>query len=232
MCKSRLILKNNTLDKIAILSKVATIPNEAMRFSEAYNPLTLDKMINEQNERKFFTESEVERLIKTALDGRHGVRDSCLIFWMYRRGWRVSEACNFRLSDFDLSAKVVYVKRSKNGTPTTHPIAPDEMKALKAWLKVREGYKGASSEYVFLTERGTPISRKQVFYLIQKCGERANLATTAHPHKLRHACGYALANAGHDTRAIQTYLGHRNIQSTTIYTETNAGRFSDFWHIS
>lgn len=203
--------------------------NEATRLSEVYNLLTLDKMINTQNERNFFTESEVERLVKVALGGRNGARDSCLIFWMYRRGWRVSEACGFKMGDFDLSAKVVYVKRSKNGTPTTHPIAPDELKALKAWLKVRDGYKGASSEYVLITERGTPISRKQVFYLMQRYGERAHLDTASHPHKLRHACGYALANAGHDTRAIQTYLGHRNIQSTTIYTETNPARFAGFW---
>ena len=203
--------------------------NEAMRFSKVFYSFTLDKIMQATDERKFFTESEVEQLVKVALDGRHGVRDSCLIFWMYRRGWRVSEVCNFKLGDFDLSAHAVYVKRLKNGTPTTHPIASDELKALKAWLKVRETYKGASSKYVFITERGTPISRKQVFYLMQRYGKRAHLDTASHPHKLRHACGYALANKGKDTRAIQTYLGHRNIQSTTIYTETNPARFAEFW---
>ena len=51
----------------------------------------------------------------------------------------------------------------------------------------------------------------------------------AHPHMLRHACGYALANKGHDTRALQAYLGHRNIQHTVRYTELSPTRFKDFW---
>jgi type 1 fimbriae regulatory protein FimB len=148
---------------------------------------------------------------------------------MYRRGWRVSEACAFHLSDLDLEARVVYVQRSKNGTPTTHPIAPDELKALRAWLKVRDGYKGSEGEGVFLSERGTQLDRKQVNYLLKRYGEKAGLPMQVHPHMLRHACGYSLANAGHDTRAIQTYMGHRSITSTTIYTETNVGRFSGFW---
>ncbi len=183
----------------------------------------------ENETRRYLTENEVFRLIDAAQSGRHAARDMCLIFWMYRRGWRVSEACRFSLADIDLDARVIYVKRSKNGTPTTHPIAPDELKALKAWLKVREGYKGAESAAVFLSERGTAIDRRDVNYLMARYGEKAGFDFKPHPHQLRHACGYALANAGHDTRAIQTYMGHRNIQSTTIYTETNVGRFMGFW---
>ena len=179
--------------------------------------------------RPYLTENEVLRLIAAAANGRHAVRDACLIFWMYRRGWRVSEACRFSLSDVDLDARVIYVSRSKNGTPTTHPIASDELKALRAWLRVREGYKGAESGAVFLSERGEALDRRQVNYLLKRYGELACFDFAPHPHMLRHACGYSLANAGHDTRAIQTYLGHRSIQSTTIYTETNVGRFMEFW---
>ena len=180
--------------------------------------------------RKYLTENEVLRLVEAALSGRHAVRDSCLIFWMYRRGWRVSEACSYTMDNLDIDARVAYIQRSKNGTPTTHPIAPDELKALRAWLKVRESYKGSSeSRSLFLSERGAALDRRQVFYLLRKYGAIAGLDIEAHPHMLRHACGYALANAGHDTRAIQTYLGHRSITSTTIYTETNVGRFMGFW---
>jgi type 1 fimbriae regulatory protein FimB len=186
-------------------------------------------MIDNQKTRKFHTENEIERLLIATKNARHAVRDSCLIFWMYRRGWRVSEACNFKLENLDLDARMVYVNRSKNVVHTTHPIATEEYKALKAWLKVRDGYKGASSEYLFITERGGAMDRKQVFYLLKRYGEIAGLETGSHPHMLRHACGYALSNKGIDTRGIQTYLGHRNIQSTTIYTETNAERFKGFW---
>lgn len=180
--------------------------------------------------RPYLTEEEVARLVEAAAKhGRHGVRDSCLIFWMYRRGWRVSEACAFERSSLDLEGRVVYVRRSKNGTPTTHPIDPTEAKAMRAWLKAREGYKGADGGAVFLSERGDAIDRRQVFTLLKRYGELAGLSMPAHPHMLRHACGYALANKGHDTRAIQTYMGHRSITSTTIYTETNVGRFAAFW---
>ena len=60
---------------------------------------------------------------------------------------------------------------------------------------------------------------------------RAKLSFKVHPHMLRHACGYALANKGHDTRALQAYLGHRNIQHTVRYTELSPTRFKDFWRI-
>jgi type 1 fimbriae regulatory protein FimB len=186
-------------------------------------------MIENQKTRKFHTENEIERLLIATKNARHAARDSCLIFWMYRRGWRVSEACSFKMANLDLDARMAYVNRSKNGIATTHPIAEDEYKALKAWLKVRDGYKGADSEYLFISERGGALDRKQVYYLLKRYGELAELETGSHPHMLRHACGYTLGNKGFDTRAIQVYLGHRNIQSTTVYTETNSGRFAKFW---
>lgn len=179
--------------------------------------------------RRYLTENEVARLVEAAKNGRHALRDMCLIFWMYRRGWRVSEALSAKLSDIDLEARVIYVRRAKNGTPTTHPIAPDEMKALRAWLKARASYTGAECPALFLSERGQALDRRQINYLLKRYGEQAGLSFTPHPHMLRHACGYALANAGHDTRALQTYLGHKSIQSTTLYTETNVGRFMGFW---
>jgi hypothetical protein len=60
-------------------------------------------------------------------------------------------------------------------------------------------------------------------------GARAKMPFPVHPHMLRHGCGYALANAGHDTRSLQAYLGHKNIQHTVRYTELAPDRFRDFW---
>ncbi|CAI2014251.1 Tyrosine recombinase XerD [Serratia quinivorans] len=65
--------------------------------------------------------------------------------------------------------------------------------------------------------------------MLREYGRRAGLEVEAHPHMLRHACGYALADNGADTRVIQDYLGHRNIQHTVLYTAANAGRFRDLW---
>ena len=80
--------------------------------------------------------------------------------------------------------------------------------------------------YGFDTEEKKPMSFGTLF---ARLGERAGMAFPIHPHMLRHACGYALANAGHDTRALQAWLGHKNIQHTVRYTELSPYRFKDFW---
>jgi type 1 fimbriae regulatory protein FimB len=81
----------------------------------------------------------------------------------------------------------------------------------------------------FLTERGGPFTRQGIYYLVRCISERADLGKV-HPHMLRHACGYALANKGHDLRTIQDYLGHRDPKHTAIYTRTAATRFENLWH--
>jgi type 1 fimbriae regulatory protein FimB/type 1 fimbriae regulatory protein FimE len=72
--------------------------------------------------------------------------------------------------------------------------------------------------FVFISERGAPLSAPGFSRMIERAATAADLGIKAHAHMLRHACGYKLANEGHDTRAIQAYLGHRNIQNTTRYT--------------
>jgi type 1 fimbriae regulatory protein FimE len=85
------------------------------------------------------------------------------------------------------------------------------------------------SNFVFATERGGAFTSDAVNRLIKRIGERAGFAIPIHVHMLRHACGYALANAGHDTRRIKDRLGHRSIQHTTRYTQLSAAPFEDFW---
>ena len=85
------------------------------------------------------------------------------------------------------------------------------------------------SPFVFTSERGAPFSTAGFARLVERAGEAASSGFKCHPHMLRHACGFALANAGHDTRALQAYLGHKNIQHTVRYTELAPGRFKDFW---
>ena len=83
--------------------------------------------------------------------------------------------------------------------------------------------------FVFTSERGSPFTTAGFARMVERAGVEAKLGFPAHPHMLRHACGFALANKGHDTRALQAYLGHRNIQHTVRYTELSPGRFKDFW---
>jgi type 1 fimbriae regulatory protein FimB/type 1 fimbriae regulatory protein FimE len=80
-----------------------------------------------------------------------------------------------------------------------------------------------------VTERKGPLTADTVRNVVARAGEGAGLPFPVHPHMLRHACGFKLANDGHDTRAIQHYLGHRQIQHTVRYTELAAGRFRAFW---
>jgi site-specific recombinase XerD len=117
------------------------------------------------------------------------------------------------------------VGRVKKGTPATHPIRGDELRALRRLAREQE----PRSPFVFTSERCAPFTTAGFARMVERAGTEAKLGFKAHPHMLRGACGYALANKGHDTRALQGYLGHKNIQHTVRYTELAPGRFKDFW---
>jgi type 1 fimbriae regulatory protein FimE len=175
--------------------------------------------------REYLTPNEVERLMTAAAKaGRYGHRDATLMLLAYRHGLRVSELVALRWDQVDFRAGLLHVNRAKNGIASVHPLRGPELRALRRLM--REDSSGA---YIFLTERGGPMTTDNVRKLVQRAGQEARLAFPVHPHMLRHACGYKLANDGHDTRAIQHYLGHRNIQNTVRYTELAPGRFKDFW---
>ena len=82
---------------------------------------------------------------------------------------------------------------------------------------------------MFVSERGAPLAASGFSRMVERVAVAARLGIKAHAHMLRHACGYKLANDGHDTRALQAYLGHRNIQNTTRYTALAQDRFKGFW---
>ncbi len=159
---------------------------------------------------------------------RNAARDRCLLLLMFRHGLRVSEACGLVLSQVDTESRVLHVARLKQGLSTTHPLRGDEIRALKAWLTERAKMK-PETDVFFVSERRSPLSRKTAWLMIRDYGRLAGLSVEAHPHMLRHACGFALADQGADTRLIQDYLGHRNIQHTVRYTATNPARFERLW---
>jgi type 1 fimbriae regulatory protein FimB len=179
-------------------------------------------------DRKHLTAREVDKLIAAIKGSRTAVRDRALLLLMFRHGLRVSEAVALRLSQVDLDSRVLHVARLKNGLSTTHPLRTDELRALKAWLGERARLKPETDAF-FVSERRKPLSRVTVWTFMRRYGEWADLALPVHPHMLRHACGFALADQGADTRLIQDYLGHRNIQHTVRYTATNPARFEKLW---
>jgi len=175
--------------------------------------------------REYLTEAEVERLMTAACKNRWGRRDATMLLVAYRHGLRVSELADLRWDQVDFGTATLHVRRVKQGTPSSHPILGDELRALRRLQREQE----PKSPFVFTSERGAPFSTAGFARMIERAGVDAKLAFKAHPHMLRHACGYALANKGHDTRALQAYLGHRNIQHTVRYTELSPTRFKDFW---
>jgi type 1 fimbriae regulatory protein FimB len=188
----------------------------------------LTKQGARDDERRHLTGLEVEKLLAAVKGARHEARDRCLILLMFRHGLRVSEAVGLKLADVDLEGRSLHVKRLKRGLSTTHPLRGDELRVLKAWLTERQRMR-PDGKALFVSERRQPLSRKTAWVIIRDYGEEAGLAVASHPHMLRHACGYALADQGADTRLIQDYLGHRNIQHTVRYTATTPARFERLW---
>lgn len=173
--------------------------------------------------REHLTKIEVDQLIKAAKGNRNGARDSTMILIAFRHGLRASELCGLQWSDAELESGTLHLRRAKGGATGTHPLLGDELRALRG-LK-RE----ASSPFIFVSERGAPFTVAGLQKLIQRAGIEAGMPFKVHPHMLRHACGYVLANKGTDTRTLQGYLGHRSIQSTVRYTELAPGRFKNLW---
>jgi type 1 fimbriae regulatory protein FimB/type 1 fimbriae regulatory protein FimE len=177
--------------------------------------------------REYLTDAEVEKLGKVAKGNRHGHRDATMILLAYRHGLRAAELVDLRWDQVDFSARpaVLHVRRVKQGSPSVHPLQGDELRALRQCRRDQE----PKSDFVFTSERVAPFTTAGFARMVERAGEAAGLGFKTHPHMLRHACGYALANKGHDTRALQAYLGHRNIQHTVRYTELSPDRFKDFW---
>jgi type 1 fimbriae regulatory protein FimE len=168
--------------------------------------------------------------MQAARQGPTGERDYCLILLAFRHGMRISELLDLHYRDLDLNEGRINVRRLKNGFSTIHPLRFDELEAIARWTQVRAGWKAAQkTNAIFISRRGTQLSRQQAYRIIRSAGEEAGTATHTHPHMLRHACGYELAERGTDTRLIQDYLGHRNIRHTVRYTASNAARFAGLW---
>jgi integrase len=175
--------------------------------------------------REYLTEREVEALIDAARKhGHHGHRDATAILLAYRHGLRASELVELSWDMIELDNGRIHVRRAKNGTNSTHPLTGKEIRWLRQLRR-----ENLESRYVLNTERGGPVTTSWFLKLLNRLSAVAKLPFQAHPHMLRHACGFKLANDGVDTRTLQHYLGHRNIQHTVRYTELRSDRFNGLW---
>jgi len=179
----------------------------------------------EKRPREYLVEHEVEELIAVAKKrGRYGHRDATMILLAYRHGLRVSELCALRWEQIDFNTGLFHVRRLKRGIPSVHPLRGPELRALRKLKR-----KSPPSSYLFVTERGSPMTAAGFRKLFTRVAECSSISFPIHPHMLRHACGYKLVNDGHDVRMIQQYLGHKNIQHTVRYTTLSADCFKEFW---
>ena len=178
---------------------------------------------SELRPREHLTEREVGKLIEAARGNRHGARDSTMIRIGFRHGLRASELCELQWSDVEFESATLHIRRAKGGATGTHPLLGDELRALRV-LKRK-----AKSAFIFISERGAPFTVAGLAKLIERAGIEAKIGFKVHPHMLRHAAGFVLANKGTDTRTLQAYLGHRSIQSTVRYTELAPSRFKNLW---
>ena len=175
--------------------------------------------------REHLTETEVNTLVAAAKQiGRHQHRDATLILVAYRHGLRISELLSLRWSQVDLTQEILHVARRKQGMHSTHPLYGVEIRALR---RLRREH--PHSQFVFVSERKAPLTEWTFRKILVRAGEKAKIGMPIHPHMLRHATGFKLANEGRDTRTIQHYLGHKNIQHTVRYTHLSQRCFEGFW---
>jgi integrase len=188
--------------------------------------------------REHLTPDEVEHMLVALrkAGGRLVDRDVLLVMMAYRHGLRAKEIIALRWDQIDRKAGKIHVARAKNGEPSTHPVRGPELRALSAWQRKQSKASqdlspdlGRSTPYVFTALGGHPMTLRTVHHVVAEAGKAAGIEFPVHPHMLRHATGYYLANAGQDTRAIQLYLGHKGIQHTVRYTNLSDERFKDFW---
>lgn len=175
--------------------------------------------------REYLSVYEINALREAAKGiGRHGLRDETIILLLFRHAFRVSEIIALRWEQIDFKQGLLHVRRVKKGVPSTHPLRGIELRILRK-------LKRESSElpYVFVSERKAPLTARTVHHIISRAGEEAGLGFSIHPHMLRHSTGFYLANKGKDTRAIQSYMGHANINNTVKYMELSPTRFNGFF---
>ena len=179
----------------------------------------------EYRSREHLTEREVGQLIEAMKGNRWGHRDAAMVLMAFRHGLRASELVDLRWDQVDLEHGLLHVRRLKKGTPATHPLTGRELRAMRRLQREQD----LKSPFVFTSERGTPFTKRGFQAMVERAGEAAGFDMKIHPHMLRHACGFKLANDGVDARTIQAYLGHKSIQHTVRYTELAPSRFKSLF---
>jgi integrase/recombinase XerD len=165
----------------------------------------------------FLTQAELRAFFRVITR----TRDRALFLLAYRHGLRASEVGLVHMDDLNFAQQRMTIHRLKRSLPGIYPLRADEVKALKAYLRERQ----SSSPALFLSQRGTPISRRQLDTLMKHYGELADIpASKRHFHVLKHSIATHLLDAGADLRFVQDWVGHASIKNTVIYAQLTSRR--------
>lgn len=168
---------------------------------------------------KFLSPAEIQKLIK-AIKGK---RDRALFLLAYRHGLRASELGMLQVEDVDYLNMKIYVHRLKGSHSGLHPLQPDECRIVKQWIKERSASKYATVPILFFSNRGLPISRRTLDYLMKRYCKQAGIDSgKAHFHALKHSIATHLLDTGQGVLMVQDWLGHKNLQNTVIYTHVTS----------
>ncbi len=156
-----------------------------------------------------------------------GARDKAMLEVMYASGLRVSELCSLRLKDVHFPARTIVVVHGKGQKSRIVPVSPFALEWLSRYVeKFRTKNPGKSSPYLFLNQRGDPISRQYFFMSVKRYARLSGLskADSISPHTLRHCFATHLLESGAELRAVQEMLGHAHLSTTQIYTHVSSRR--------
>jgi len=166
---------------------------------------------------------DMERILEEVRGGRFWQRDLCMIELMYAAGLRVSELVSLRVEDLNLEAGFVRVF-GKGGKERVVPLSPRTAQRIGDYMKTlrRELLRGRESAYLFLSQRGAPMTRQRFWQSLTGYARKAGLKIS--PHVLRHSFATHLLEGGADLRSVQKMLGHADISTTQIYTKVTTER--------
>ena len=175
---------------------------------------------------KYLNLEEINRLTETPDTARAtGLRNRAMLELLYGAGLRVSELCQIEISDLNADLGVVRVM-GKGGKQRLAPFGETALEAVNAWLANGRFslLRGRASPYLFVTARGTRLTRQGFWKALAQCGKKAGIFRQLSPHVLRHSFATHLLEGGADLRAVQAMLGHADISTTEIYTHVARSR--------
>ncbi len=166
---------------------------------------------------------DVKKLLAVFLESKYFLRDIAMLELMYASGLRVSELVKLRLGDVNFEAGFIKVK-GKGDKERVIPVAQRTIERIKKYMiELRPKLlKKKASDYLFLNNRGEPMTRQRFWQNLKAMGKLANVEVT--PHMIRHSFATHLLEGGADLRSLQKMLGHSDISTTQIYTKVSMDR--------